>query len=70
MRSSAPMIKKSNFLAAQDKENLPEYDIVTIFTPEEIEKFKTEGIICTNWIASCLIKIVAKILFILNEDSL
>ena len=48
MRSSAPMIKKSNFLAAQDKENLPEYDIVTIFTPEEIEKFKTEGIICTN----------------------
>ena len=26
---STPMIKKSNFLAAQDKENLPEYDTVT-----------------------------------------
>ena len=30
---STPMIKKSNFLAAQDKEDLPEYDTVTVFTP-------------------------------------
>lgn len=37
------MIKKANFLSAQDKENLPECETVTIFTPEEIEKFKTEA---------------------------
>ena len=37
------MIKKSNFLSAQNKENLPECETVTIFTPEEIEKFKTEA---------------------------
>ncbi len=43
---STPMIKKSNFMAAQDKENLPEYDTVTVFTPEEIEKFKTEAFRC------------------------
>ena len=43
---STPMIKKSNFLAAQDKEDLPEYDTVTVFTPEEIEKFKTEAFRC------------------------
>ena len=29
--------KKSNFLSAQNKENLPECETVTIFTPEEIE---------------------------------
>ena len=44
--SSAPMIKKSNFLAAQEKENLPEYDTVTVFTSEEIEKFKAEAFRC------------------------
>ena len=43
---STPMIKKSNFLAAQDKENLPEYDTVTVFTSEEIERFKTEAFRC------------------------
>ena len=43
---STPMIKKSNFLAAQDKENLPEYDTVTVFTPEEIKQFKTEAFRC------------------------
>ena len=37
------MIKKSNFLSAQNKENLPECETVTIFTPEEIEKFKAEA---------------------------
>ena len=44
--SSAPMIKKSNFLAAQEKELLPEYDTVTVFTSEEIEKFKAEAFRC------------------------
>ena len=43
---STPMIKKSNFLAAQDKENLPEYDRVTVFTPEEIKRFKSEAFRC------------------------
>ena len=43
---STPMIKKSNFMAAQDKEDLPEYDTVTVFTPEEIEKFKAEAFRC------------------------
>ena len=44
--NSAPMIKKSNFLAAQEKENLPEYDTVTVFTQEEIERFKEEAFRC------------------------
>ena len=44
--NSAPMMKKSNFFAAQDKENLPEYDTVTVFTTEEIEKFKAEAFRC------------------------
>ena len=43
---STPMIKKINFLAAQDKDELPEYDTVTVFTPEEIERFKTEAFRC------------------------
>ena len=41
--NSVPMIKKSNFLAAQEKDNLPENETVTVFTKEEIEKFKTEA---------------------------
>lgn len=32
--TSAPMIKKANFMAAQNKENLPENQTVTIFTPK------------------------------------
>ena len=32
--TNAPMIKKSNFLAAQNKENLPTSETVTVFTPE------------------------------------
>lgn len=43
---SVPMLKKANFLAAQEKENLPEQDTVTVFTPEEIEKFKAEAFRC------------------------
>lgn len=39
---SVPMIKKQNFMAAQGKENLPTSDTVTIFTDEEIRKFKEE----------------------------
>lgn len=41
---STPMIKKSNFMAAQGKENLPTNETVTVFTPEEIEKFKNEAL--------------------------
>ena len=40
------MIKKSNFLSAQNKEDLPECKTVTIFTPEEMEKFKAEAFRC------------------------
>ena len=41
--NSVPMIKKSNFMAAQNKEDLPTQETVTIFTPEEIENFKAEA---------------------------
>ena len=41
--TNAPMIKKSNFLAAQNKENLPTSKTITIFTPEEIKIFKDEA---------------------------
>lgn len=37
---SVPMMKKTNFLAAQNKEN---DDEISIFTAEEIEKFKVEA---------------------------
>jgi len=40
---SVPMMKKANFLAAQEKKNLPENETVTVFTPEELEKFKAEA---------------------------
>lgn len=43
---SVPMIKKSNFMAAQQKEYLPENETVTVFAPEEIEKFKAEAFRC------------------------
>ncbi len=41
--NSVPMIKKSNFMVAQNKEGLPTQETVTVFTPEEIEKFKAEA---------------------------
>ena len=41
--ANVEMMKKGNFLSAQDEENLPECETVTIFTPEEIEKFKAEA---------------------------
>ena len=36
-------MKKANFLAAQDKECVPEQEQVTVFTPTEISKFKREA---------------------------
>ena len=44
--ANVEMIKKSNFLSAQNKENLPTNETVTIFTTEEIEKFKKECFRC------------------------
>ncbi len=41
--ANVEMIKKSNFLSVQNKENLPTNETVTIFTLEEIEKFKAEA---------------------------
>ena len=41
--SNVEMIKRSNFLSAQNKENLPINETVTVFTAEEIEKFKAEA---------------------------
>ena len=41
--NSAPMIKKSNFLAIQEKEDLPTSETVTIFTSVEIERLKAES---------------------------
>lgn len=41
--ANVDMIKKSNFLSAQNKENLPANESVTVFTAEEIEIFKAEA---------------------------
>ena len=41
--NSAPMIKKSNFLAIQNKVDLPTSETVAIFTTEEIERLKAEA---------------------------
>lgn len=41
--ANVEMIKKSNFLSAQNKENLPINETITVFTAEEIKKFKTEA---------------------------
>ena len=41
--AAAPMIKQANFLAAQGKENRATFETVTMFSPEEIEKFKAEA---------------------------
>ena len=41
--TTVPMIKKANFMAAQGKENLPTFETVTTFTPEELKRFKTEA---------------------------
>ena len=39
---SVGVIKKANFYANQGKEVLPASETITIFTPEEIEKFKAD----------------------------
>ena len=41
--NSAPMIKKGNFLASQNKEDLPVNESITVFTTEEIERMKAEA---------------------------
>ncbi len=41
--SNVEMIKKANFLSAQNKENLPESETLSIFTPEETLQFKAEA---------------------------
>ena len=41
--NSTPMIKKSNFYAIQEKEELPTNETITVFTAEEIEKLKAEA---------------------------
>ena len=40
---SVPMMKKANFLAAQDKECVPEQEQVTVFTPHGDCQFKREA---------------------------
>lgn len=41
--ANVEMIKKSNFFSAQEREELPECETVTVFTDEEIERFKAEA---------------------------
>ena len=41
--NAAPMIKKSNFYAIQEKEDLPTNETITVFTSDEIEKLKIEA---------------------------
>ena len=40
---AAPMIKKSNFYAIQEKEDLPTSETITVFTSDEIERLKAEA---------------------------
>ena len=41
--TNVEMIKRSNFMAGQGKENLPVNETVTIFTEDELNRFKTEA---------------------------
>lgn len=41
--TNVEMIKRSNFMSGQGKENLPVNETVTIFTEDELERFKTEA---------------------------
>lgn len=43
--NAVPTIKKSNYLAKQNKEVLPVCETITVFTDDEIEKFKAEAYI-------------------------
>ena len=40
---SVELMKKANFLSAQGKENKPQSELVTVFSPEEIELLKAEA---------------------------
>ena len=41
--ANVEMIKRSNFMSGQGKENFPVNETVTIFTEDELERFKTEA---------------------------
>lgn len=41
--ANVEMIKKANFMSAQGKENLPLTETITVFSEEEVEKFKAEA---------------------------
>ena len=41
--TNVEMIKRSNFMSGQGKENLPVNETVTIFTEDELDRFKTEA---------------------------
>ena len=41
--TNVEMIKRSNFMSGQGKENLPVNETVTIFTDDELDRFKTEA---------------------------
>ena len=41
--ANVEMLKKANFMSAQGKENLPPTESITVFSEEEIEKFKAEA---------------------------
>ena len=41
--TNVEMIKKANFMSAQGKENLPPTETITVFSEEEIKKFKAEA---------------------------
>ena len=41
--ANVEMLKKANFMSAQGKENLPPTETITVFSDEEIEKFKAEA---------------------------
>ena len=53
--NAVPTIKKTNYLAKQNKEVLPVCETITVFTDEEIEKFKAEAykkypLIFSSWL--------------------
>ena len=41
--ANVEMLKKANFMSAQGKENLPPTETITVFSEEEVEKFKEEA---------------------------
>ena len=41
--ANVEMLKKANYMSAQGKENLPPTETITVFSEEEVEKFKAEA---------------------------